>query len=300
MKELIQGAYDLHVHSAPDVLPRKMDDLEMAQRVIDSGMAGFAAKSHYFCTAERAALINKLYPGCDMVGTITLNSSVGGINPSAVEMAARAGTRLVWMPTCDGAYERKHVFTGDPNKKLPYWAQIITSMEKEGIHTPTISILDEQGKLTQATLDVLDIIARYDMILATAHLSHEETFALVEEANLRHVMKIIVTHVDFPTTYYSVEDQKKLIALGAYMEHCYTTWATGKVDFAVTAQMIRAVGPEHVVLGTDLGQSAAVYPDEGLDIFTTKLVEAGFTHDEVRMMAVTNNLKLLNKQEAVS
>ena len=37
-KELIKGAYDLHVHSAPDVLPRKMNDIEMAKRIPESGM----------------------------------------------------------------------------------------------------------------------------------------------------------------------------------------------------------------------------------------------------------------------
>ena len=104
MRELIQGAYDLHVHTAPDVLPRRLDDFEMAQRVMDSGMAGFAMKSHYFCTGERAAMTRKLYPECDAVGTITLNGSVGGINPAAVEMAARAGTKLVWFPTSDSAH----------------------------------------------------------------------------------------------------------------------------------------------------------------------------------------------------
>ena len=26
VKELLKGGYDLHVHSAPDCLPRKMDD----------------------------------------------------------------------------------------------------------------------------------------------------------------------------------------------------------------------------------------------------------------------------------
>ena len=108
-KELIKGAYDLHVHSAPDVLPRKMDDIEMAGRIRESGMAGYAIKSHYFCTSERAELINKLYPDCDAVGTITLNSSTGGINPTAVEMAARSGAKLVWFPTCDSAHEIAHV-----------------------------------------------------------------------------------------------------------------------------------------------------------------------------------------------
>lgn len=218
-KELIKGAYDLHVHSAPDVLPRKMDDIEMAQRIKESGMAGYAIKSHYFCTSERAELINKLYPDCDAVGTITLNSSVGGINPTAVEMAARSGAKLVWFPTCDSAHEIAHVFDGNPNKKLPYWAQIIIQMKEAGIQAPVIHILEEDGTLKKPVMDVLDIIAKYDMILATGHVSHEEAFALVKEAKNRGVKKIVVTHVDFPTTYYTVEEQKRFVEMGAVMEH---------------------------------------------------------------------------------
>ena len=71
MKELIQGAYDLHVHSAPDVLPRKMTDVETAKRIEASGMAGYAIKSHYFCTAERAKIINEMFPKCHTIGAIT-------------------------------------------------------------------------------------------------------------------------------------------------------------------------------------------------------------------------------------
>ncbi|MEG0542503.1 MAG: DUF6282 family protein, partial [Angelakisella sp.] len=210
-KELIRGGYDLHVHSAPDVLPRKMDDLEMAQRIIDSGMAGYVIKSHYFCTSERAQLINKLYPGCNAIGSITLNSSVGGINPTAVEMAGRSGAKLVWFPTCDSEHELAHVFDGNPNKKLPYWAQIILEMKKDGISAPTINLL-ENGKLIAPVYDVLDILAKYNMVLATSHVSHEETFALVKEASARGVERIIVTHADFPTTFYTIEEQRELVS----------------------------------------------------------------------------------------
>ena len=292
MKSLIEGAYDLHVHSAPDVLPRKMDDLEMAQRIIKSGMKGYAIKSHYFCTSERAALVNQLYPECHAVGAITLNNSVGGINPSAVEMAGRSGAKIVWFPTCDGAYEQEHVFSGDLNKKLPYWAQIVIQMKEEGIITPTIKIL-ENGKLTDNTIKVLEIIAKHKMILATAHLSHEETFALVKEAKKRSVERIIVTHVDFPTTFYTIEEQKQLVSLGAYMEHVYTTWATDKVDFETTVSQIKAIGADHIVLGTDLGQSTALYPDEGLLVFAQKLVDSGIKEADVEKMTVHNNTMLL-------
>lgn len=296
MKELIRGAYDLHVHSAPDVLPRKVDDLEMAQRIIASGMAGYAMKSHYFCTAERATLSKKLYPGCDSIGTITLNGSVGGINPMAVEMAARAGARLLWMPTCDGAYEQAHTFTGDPNKKLPFWANIVMAMKEEGISAPPISIVDRDGQLTEETHKVLDVIAKYGMILTTGHLSHEETFALVKSAAEEHNVKnIIITHVDFPTTYYTIEQQKQLADYGAYMEHCYTTYATKKVDYTVTLDMIRAMGPDHVVLATDLGQPTNIFPDEGMLSFATSLYNDGFTAEQVRQMTVYNARKLLGK-----
>lgn len=293
MKELIRGAYDLHVHSAPDVLPRRMDDLEMAGRIVESGMAGYAIKSHYFCTAERAQLIREWYPECDAVGTITLNCSVGGINPAAVEMAGRSGAKIVWFPSCDSAHERSHVFDGNPGKKLPYWAQIIIEMKEEGIKSPVISLFDEDGRLKNQVYETLEIIAKYNMVLATSHISHKEAFALVAAAKERKVERIVVTHVDFPTTFYTVEEQKELVKFGAYMEHCYTTFATGKVDFDETWRQIREIGADHVILSTDLGQKTAIYPDEGMLAFATRLLERGMTEKEIRMMMVHNTVRLI-------
>jgi hypothetical protein len=291
VSSIISGAYDLHIHSAPDLLPRKLNDLELAQRVIACAMAGYASKSHFFCTAERAALVNKLYPACRSIGTLTLNNAVGGINALAVEMAGRAGAKIVWFPTVDSEHEQKHVFAAE-NKKLPYWAQILTSLKKDGINSPTITIL-KNGKLIPEAYDVLDTIAKHQMILATSHISHEETFALVKTARERKVERIIITHVDFPSTFYTIDEQKELLKYGAYMEHCYTTWDTGKVEFAETVRQIKAVGADHVLLSTDLGQAANVYPDEGLLIFCNKLVEAGFSQNDVRKMCVDNPKALI-------
>lgn len=293
-KNYIEGAYDLHVHSAPDVLARRMNDIEMAKRIENSGMAGYAIKSHFFCTSERAEIINQLFPKCDAIGTITLNSSVGGINPSAMEMACRSGIKLVWFPTCDSDNERSYVFS-DKCKILPYWAKIVMQLKEEGISNPTISIIDKKGQLKPNVLQVLDIIAKYDIILTTGHISHEETFALVPEAVKRGVKKIVITHVTFPNTYYSIEDQKKLVDFGAYMEHCYTTYATGKSSFADELEQIRAIGADHIILATDLGQKTALYPDEGLQKYCEDLVDNGFTEKEVRKMVYTNPRWLLNK-----
>ena len=292
-KELIKGAYDLHVHSAPDVLPRKMDDMDMAERIRNSGMAGYAIKSHFFCTSERAELMHKLNPDVDYVGTVTFNSAVGGVNPTVMEMAARSGARLVWFPTCDSEHERANTFNGDPNKKLPFWAKIILDMKEAGIEAPTVNCLDESGELKQNVLDTLDIIAKYNVILTTGHISHEETYKLIPEAAKRGVKNMIITHVTFPTTFYSVEDQKMFASYGAKMEHCYTTWATGKCQWETVVEQIRAVGPENVILSTDLGQPAAVYPDEGMLAWAEKLTAEGFTAEQIRTMMVYNPRKLL-------
>ena len=292
VKDLIRGGYDLHVHSAPDVLPRKMNDIEMARRIEESGMAGYAIKSHYFCTSERAQIIRELFPACDAVGTMTLNSSVGGINPFAVEMAARSGAKLIWFPTCDSAHERAYVLSGK-YKKQPYWATIVQEMAADGNAAPTVTVLDEQGGLTEEAWTVLRVMAKYNLILATSHMSHEETFALVKGAVETGVKKIIITHADFPTTFYTVEEQKKLVDLGAYIEHCYTTWATGKVDLETSIEQIKAIGADHVILATDLGQKTNIYPDEGMLAYATKLYEAGMSAEDVRKTTVYNPAALL-------
>ena len=291
MNPLLSDAYDLHVHSAPDVLPRKMDDVEMAQRIITSGMKGYAIKSHYFCTSERAETIRKIFPSCNAIGTITLNSSVGGINPMAVEMAGRSGAKLVWFPTVDSEHELAHL-AQSPSEKLPYWAKIKEQMKAEGILSPTICILKD-GKLKEEVFSVLDIIARFNMILATSHISKAEAFALVKAAKEHKVERIIITHVDFPSTFYTIEEQKELLKGGAFVEHCYTTPATGKVAWEIAIEQIRAIGAERVVLATDLGQTAGVFPDEGLALYGEKLLANGFSEADIRTMIVKNPASLI-------
>lgn len=294
MGKLLCGAYDLHVHSSPDLLPRKVDDMEMAQRTIARGMAGFGIKSHYFCTAQRAELVHKAYPACEVIGSISLNSAVGGINPIAVEMAARAGAKIVWFPTCDAEWEQKTVFSEDNQSKKPFWVNIVLSLRQNGIIAPVINVLNDEGRLTDSTYDVLDVIAKHNMVLATGHISHDETFALVKAAKERGVDRIIITHVSFPSTFYSIEEQKELSRYGAVMEHCYTTYSTGKVDIEVMFQQIRALSPENVILGTDLGQMSRPYPDEGMLKFVADLYASGFSEKDIHKMAVQNSASLIH------
>ncbi|MGA8716477.1 MAG: DUF6282 family protein, partial [Solirubrobacteraceae bacterium] len=88
-RELLRGAFDTHMHISPDVVERIIDDVSLARKFQELGMAGFVLKSHYGSTAERAAVVRAAVPGVHVLGAIALNRAVGGINPLAVEIAAR-------------------------------------------------------------------------------------------------------------------------------------------------------------------------------------------------------------------
>lgn len=288
---LIRGAYDLHVHTAPDVLPRKLDDLEMARRAAECSMAGFAIKSHFFCTAERAETVNHMQTHCRAIGAIALNHAVGGINPIAVEMAARAGARMVWFPTCDAQWERTCA-QQDASKKA-FWVKIVDDLAENGIKASGIDLLDGSGKLKPCVQEVLDVIGSHELVLCTGHISHAETFILVREAQRRGIKRIIITHVTFPSTFYTIDEQRELIRMGAKLEQCYSTYATGKVDKEVMFDQIRRIGAEHFVLGSDLGQTTRDYPEKGMMRFLSDLLEGGFSEQEIKTMACQNSEALI-------
>jgi hypothetical protein len=81
----IQGVVDFHVHSAPDAFGRALDDDDVAELATRKQMGALVLKNHLFETASRAYLLRKRYPGLQVFGGIVLNSSVGGLNPQAVQ-----------------------------------------------------------------------------------------------------------------------------------------------------------------------------------------------------------------------
>jgi hypothetical protein len=103
----IDGAYDLHVHSSPDLFPRIADDAAMVADAARRGFAGVVMKNHFEGTASRAAIAARAVPGLRVYGGLVLNRYVGGINPHAVDAALRLGARVIWMPTLDAACHRR-------------------------------------------------------------------------------------------------------------------------------------------------------------------------------------------------
>jgi hypothetical protein len=286
MREILQDAYDLHIHPSPDIVPRKAMDNELAQAAIRYGMKGIAIKSHYFDTSGRAALIRAVFPDCHAVGGIVLNHSVGGLNPIAVEMLGRCqGPRIVWFPTIDAQNMWDSIVKR--GTAVPAGAASTDPAKVVGI-----SILKEGG-LSGPVLDILRLIAENDMILATGHLSGEETLALLKEAKRCGVRRMIASHCEFPATYAEVDLQKEYIQCGAFIEHNALNTIHGVFPVERLAEQIRAVGPDHVLLTSDLGQITNPFPLDGFAQYLDATMKAGISAEEIRRMIVTNPARLV-------
>jgi Family of unknown function (DUF6282) len=291
-RELVRGAYDLHIHIAPDVVERRIDDVGLARRFEEVGLAGYVLKSHYSSTAERAAVVRGVVPGIQAMGALVLNQAVGGMNALAVEIAGREGAHTVWMPTVDAENEPIGRSDPTPGETVPVWAKLQRELREEGIQIDPVAVVDADGAVLPETVEVLRTIAKHGMVLATGHLSVPEIFAVTDAAFEEGVADVVITHPDYPAQNISIEDQLALADKGALLERCFVQPYTGKCTWERWLEGTKAVGPERTLLSTDLGQLKNPPVEDGLPLLAEKLLDAGFDESEVRTMAVENTRRL--------
>jgi hypothetical protein len=227
-----------------------------------------------------------------VVGTLTLNRAVGGMNALAVEIAAREGARIVWMPTVDSPAETAGRTEPKPGDKVPQWAQLQHELRGLGLGVEPVHVTGEDGKLLPETRDVLRAIARHGLILATAHLARDDAFAVVDAALEEGVEQIVVTHPEFPCQNFSIEDQVALAERGCLLERCLTTPQSGKTTWEHVFEGVRAVGVERSLFSSDLGNPDYPAVEDGLALWADRLLGAGFDEDEVREMIVGQSRRL--------
>jgi Family of unknown function (DUF6282) len=292
-RELVRGGFDPYVHAAPDFAPRRITDLELAARCRELGLAGFGLTSHYTATAERAAVVNAAAGQPLATGSIVLNHAVGGLNPTAVEVAARQGARFVWLPTVSARGEVAKVEGADAHGNVPVWVRFELELRAAGARPTAVPVIDDGGSPLPALLAVLEIVARRGLVLMTGHLSRDEVFAVVDAAVAAGVEHVVVTNPEFPSHTLSPEDQQALAGRGALLQRALTTPYTGKCTWEQIFAATRAVGARHTVWGSDLGQVFNPPVEDGLALMADRHLEAGFSEQEVRTMAVENTRRLL-------
>ncbi len=282
------GTIDMHVHAAPDTASRSVNDFELAQKAKELGMRGVVTKNHEFITNDRAYLVRQIIPGIEVFGGITLNESVGGINPEAVDLMIKftgGCGKIVWLPT-HGSANHKSFFA----KKA----------DAGGIR-----VIDASGSVVPELRKVLKLIAKADIIFATGHVSGKEILASVKAAKQEGVRKVLVTHAMQSPGELSIDDLKRCVEAGAFIEHCYLTYLMGPqaalgwmkgwkhIPIEEFAKAIKEVGAENCVIATDLGQYMNPIPADGMKEFILALMSKGINQEQINLMAKKNPARLL-------
>src|SRR5260370_35622247 len=91
--QLLNGVIDIHVHAAPDSVPRSIDAIALARLAKSKGMRGLVLKNHYEPTASLAYIVRKVVPGIEIFGGIDLTCTVAGVDPAAVDSMTMALVR---------------------------------------------------------------------------------------------------------------------------------------------------------------------------------------------------------------
>jgi hypothetical protein len=272
----LEGAYDLHVHTSPDLFPRIADDARMVADAARKGFAGVVMKNHFEGTASRAQLARQAVPGLKVYGGLVLNRYVGGLNPHAVEVALRLGARVIWMPTLDSACHRAAFGFGGG-----FLAQS-SGLETEG---EGITILRD-GRLIAEAREVMALVKERRAALATGHLSFEEIAALVDEAVAQGFDKLILTHPYDKAPGLTLEQVRVLARPQVRIEFvfCSITPNWRFTDAATIARCIKTVGAERFVISSDGGQAHNPMPADGYRQFVDALHAEGVARDDFRLM----------------
>lgn len=275
----LKGAIDIHVHQDPDSAPRVIDADDVARQAKAAGMRAVVFKNHWEDTASLAYMVRKMVPGFECFGGITQDLAVGGINIEAVKhMADMKGGygRIVWLPTFDA---QNQVKDKGPEVKV-----------------------SENGQLLPSVLKLLDYIAsRKQLALETGHISAPEALMVIKAAKARGIAHVVATHGMTGPTNLSVAQAQEFARQGGYIEMVYGAVldSHGKITLQQYANWIRAVGPAHIILATDLG-GARPYPrplpTAGLLEFMQGLHKLGISVADLDTMAKTNPAIVLGLQ----
>jgi len=284
VNDLLRGSIDMHVHAFPDpLIDTGWSQLDIARRATDEGMRALVFKAHTFPTVTTVPFVQEAVneyakirekEPVKVFGGITLNNYVGGLNPKSVEMAARLGAKIVWLPSHDSAHH--HRVLG----------------EKGGIE-----LLTKDKKIVPELREILKIITKNDIILDTSHSGTEERFIIIDEAKKMGIKRIMITHPDWNVTKATVEQQAEMGRMGAYiglfMYGAIPNFNNPHCDPLEMLRIIKEVGPEHTVVATDLGTVVNVHPVEGMRLFIRILLACNVSKADIEIMIKKNPAYLL-------
>jgi hypothetical protein len=289
--ELLHGAIDLHVHSGPSPMPRRITHVEAARQAAEAGFRAIVVKCHYHSTVtDVLAMAPDLEGlGVSVFGGVALNSVTGGLNVHAVDLALRLGGRMVWLPTISSA---AHLAHAAHNERTRSHFQPLGMMPQDEVR-----VTDGGGAVLPEVRTIIELARDAGAIVSTGHLGAAEATAVVEAAAELGHRRILVSHAN----YIAGIDQdlaRRLAGLGATFEHEIGMYGDGRL-FPVSAlvEWIDAVGPDRTVISSDLGQQGNPLPVEGYRRLLPELLDAGVPAGDVARMVGGNQAVLLGLED---
>lgn len=269
MHPLLRDIVDLHIHTAPDVRPRRFDDLAMAFLAKDCGARAIVLKSHHNSTVERAVMADQQVSGIRVFGGVVLNRTVGGLNPSAVETAVQIGAKIIWMPTLEA---RNHLLI-HPSGMCP---------EETGI------TLIQDGVLRPEMTTILEIIRDAGVVLGTGHVGKKEMNLLLQKAHDMGIGKLLINHPEHRVTNLSLDEQRELLErFPVLFERCYAQPAGGgkyRENLEDNLAAIRSLGEQSTVIASDAGQVESLPWNESMTKYVRYLLDNGVGEEAIRNM----------------
>jgi len=291
---LLVGAIDPHVHTGPSIANRCLDHLEYARDCSKAGLAAIVTKDHDYSGVMTSWMIRKHHPELTtkVYSSIVLNNVVG-LNPYAVEHSAAMGGKICFLPTLAAAnHFRWEKASGRTHP---------ASTDK--IRPATIiPIMTEAGEVRDDVKEILDVVARTDIVLAAGHLHISETWKVFEEAQKRGVKRMMLTHPE-EIIDASLNDVAGISAMGAYVEHSLSMFLDGSKFQHATADDLKkhidAAGIDKTIFCSDLGQvgKGAFHPLESFRRAIKICFDHGYTDADVRKMVSLNAAKIINLED---
>ncbi|MDI1251244.1 MAG: DUF6282 family protein [Lacunisphaera sp.] len=272
---------DLHIHSAPDIRPRRHTDLELAAAARTAEARAIVIKSHHVPTMDRAWHTSQATPGLTVFGGLALNWPAGGLNTHAVAAALHQGAKIVWLPTL---HARNH-------------------RSKEGLRDGIEVTRD--GRVVEALKGILEQIAEADAILATGHIGADEIPLVVAAALERKVRKIVITHPEHDIVGLSLDLQKSLLrdcpTVVFERHYAQPDGKRGyKMNFATNLLALKELGAASTVLATDAGQVENLPWAQCWERYLAYLREHGVNETDLARMCADTPAALLNLPPARS
>jgi Family of unknown function (DUF6282) len=180
IREIVKGAIDLYVHPAPELLPRTVGVVELAQQMKSDGFAGAMLWNQFSQTGEVAEIVTKI-TGFRLYGSIILNGTVGGLNPRVVEHAIRMGSRYVCLPSLSGTASMKAraaAPTGYSDKAIAL--------------AGPVPLLDADGNLLPEVHQIIDLVQSYEVALGLGYIAADEARAVLDVVQHRRVKRVAV------------------------------------------------------------------------------------------------------------